>query len=63
MMCLNKILNKVNTPILTWGNPFEANGKEVIFCVTGNPGISDFYIEFAEEMHKTLNLPVIVVGE
>ncbi|XP_032528325.2 lipid droplet-associated hydrolase isoform X1 [Danaus plexippus] len=63
MMCLNKTLNKVNTPILTWGNPFEANGKEVIFCVTGNPGISDFYIEFAEEMHKTLNLPVIVVGQ
>ncbi|CAG9581663.1 unnamed protein product [Danaus chrysippus] len=63
MMRLNKTLNNVNTPILTWGNPFEANGKEVIICVTGNPGISDFYIEFAEELHKTLNLPVIVVGQ
>ncbi|KAJ0182358.1 hypothetical protein K1T71_001727 [Dendrolimus kikuchii] len=55
-------LNNIETNLLTWGNPFNCDGLDVIICVTGNPGITDFYTEFASELHTSLNLPVCVIG-
>lgn len=57
-----KCLNNVNTCLLTWENPFDCNGSDVIICITGNPGVTDFYIEFASELHRSLGLPVCVIG-
>ncbi|KAM3967803.1 lipid droplet associated hydrolase sturkopf [Aphomia sociella] len=31
-------------------------------CIPGNPGYTDFYIEFASELHESTGLPVCVVG-
>ncbi|KAJ2948087.1 hypothetical protein O0L34_g9884 [Tuta absoluta] len=55
-------LNKVSTELITWGNPFHSKVKDVIICVTGNPGVPDFYIEFGEQLHKSTGFPVCVVG-
>ncbi|KAJ8735761.1 hypothetical protein PYW07_007381 [Mythimna separata] len=55
-------LNHVQTHLITFGNPFDCDGKDVIVCITGNPGIPDFYIEFAAELHKSTGLPLCVIG-
>lgn len=57
------VLNNVQTRVLCWGNPFHTLDKDVIVCITGNPGIPDFYIEFGSELHKNTELPVCVIGE
>ncbi|KAI8438804.1 hypothetical protein MSG28_011176 [Choristoneura fumiferana] len=53
-------LNYIQTNLLTWDNPFNCKGSDVIVCISGNPGIPDFYIEFAAELHKSTGLPVCV---
>lgn len=58
-----KIINNVETSILTWGNPFDANVDDVILCIPGNPGICDFYIEFASCLHSYTSLPVCVMSK
>lgn len=63
MQSTYKTLNKVQTQLFTWGHPFDCNGSDVIICVTGNPGIPDFYIEFCTEVHKSTKLPVCIVGK
>ncbi|XP_072942074.1 lipid droplet-associated hydrolase [Epargyreus clarus] len=57
-----KVINNVPTHLITWGNPFDCNGQDVIVCITGNPGITDFYIEFGTELHELTSLPVCVIG-
>ncbi|CAH2231651.1 jg19470 [Pararge aegeria aegeria] len=54
-------LNGVQTPLITWGDPIS-NNENVIICITGNPGISDFYIEFASELFKSMSIPICVIG-
>ncbi|XP_053608964.1 lipid droplet-associated hydrolase [Plodia interpunctella] len=58
-----KTLNSVATRILTWGNPLTCAGGEVIVCISGNPGLPDFYIDFALELHKLTGLPMCVIGQ
>ncbi|KAF9794994.1 hypothetical protein SFRURICE_011125 [Spodoptera frugiperda] len=55
-------LNHIQTHVITYGDPFNCNGKDVIVCITGNPGIPDFYIEFADELHKSTGLPLCIIG-
>lgn len=54
--------NEIETHLITWGDPFNCNGADVILCVTGNPGIPDFYEEFGSVLHERTKLPVCVVG-
>lgn len=56
-------LNHIQTHVITYGDPFNCNGKDVIVCITGNPGIPDFYIEFADELHKSTGLPLCIIGK
>ncbi|XP_023935786.2 lipid droplet-associated hydrolase [Bicyclus anynana] len=56
-----KNLNKIQTPLITWGDPFT-NTENVLICITGNPGISDFYIDFGSELYKSMLMPVCVIG-
>lgn len=58
-----RILNNIQTHFITWGNPFDCNGEDVIICITGNPGFPDFYIEFASEIYKQTGLSTCVIGE
>lgn len=55
-------LNNVQSTVLSWGNPFNCNGKDVIFCITGNPGVIDFYVKFGEALFDYAKLPVCIVG-
>ncbi|CAH2102236.1 unnamed protein product [Euphydryas editha] len=59
---LCKNLNSVQTEILTWGEPFVDRKQDIIVCITGNPGVSDFYIDFASELYKNVRLPLCVIG-
>ncbi|XP_075975340.1 lipid droplet associated hydrolase sturkopf [Anticarsia gemmatalis] len=56
-------LNNVQTHLITWGDPFDCNGQDVIICITGNPGITDFYIDFGSELHRNTGLPLCVIGQ
>ncbi|XP_050357402.1 lipid droplet-associated hydrolase [Nymphalis io] len=62
MKRISKILNNVQSNILTWGNPFSDNGQDVVICITGNPGLTEFYIDFGSELYRSLQLPVCVLG-
>ncbi|XP_022130206.2 lipid droplet-associated hydrolase isoform X2 [Pieris rapae] len=58
-----KTLNGVQSSLLLWGDPFNKDVDECIICVTGNPGLVDFYSEFGQELHKKLTMPVCVIGQ
>lgn len=59
-------INSIPTHIFTWGKWIEETltEKEVVICITGNPGLPGFYTEFAGTLQKELgDLPVWVIGE
>lgn len=58
-----KIINKVQSHLITWGTPFNSKGSDVIICITGNPGITDFYQEFGANLHENTKLPVCIIGK
>lgn len=59
-------VNDVPTHIMTWGNWIEESfsKKEVVICVTGNPGLPGFYTQFMATIHEQLgsDTPVWVIG-
>lgn len=63
MKSIIKKINNVETSMLIWGEPFAANGQDVIVCFPGNPGVADFYIEFASFLHSFTSLPVCVISK
>ncbi|KXJ69269.1 hypothetical protein RP20_CCG028031 [Aedes albopictus] len=61
------VIGKVPTHILTWGKWIEeslGDHKEVVLCITGNPGLPGFYTQFLSTVHECLNkeMPVWVIG-
>lgn len=60
-------INDVPTHIMTWGNWIEESfsKKEVVICVTGNPGLPGFYPQFMATIHEQLgsDTPVWVIGK
>lgn len=62
------VIAKVPTHILTWGKWIEeslGDQKEIVLCITGNPGLPGFYTKFLSTVYECLNkeLPVWVIGE
>ncbi|KAH8408718.1 hypothetical protein KR215_011485 [Drosophila sulfurigaster] len=63
-------INNIPTHIITWGKWIEESlndTKELVICITGNPGLPGFYTEFGDALRKELgssgqNLPVWVIG-
>ncbi|KAH8234594.1 hypothetical protein KR032_000318 [Drosophila birchii] len=58
-------INSIPTHIFTWGKWIEETltEKEVVICITGNPGLPGFYTEFAGTLQRELgDLPVWVIG-
>ncbi|XP_023164862.2 lipid droplet-associated hydrolase [Drosophila hydei] len=63
-------INNIPTHIITWGKWIEESlndVKEVVVCITGNPGLPGFYTEFGGALQQELgldghNLPVWVIG-
>lgn len=58
-----KKIHNVPCRLLNWGNPFSCDGTDVILCITGNPGIIDFYYEFCSTLNERTSLPVCLVGQ
>ncbi|GBP84827.1 Lipid droplet-associated hydrolase [Eumeta japonica] len=56
-------LNNVQTQLLVWDKPFASTGKDVIICITGNPGVVDFYEEFGTALNDITKLPVCVIED
>lgn len=62
------MIGKVPTHIMTWGKWIEeslGDSKEVVICMTGNPGLPGFYTQFLSTVHECLNkeMPVWVIGQ
>ncbi|XP_050089241.1 lipid droplet-associated hydrolase [Anopheles aquasalis] len=62
------VIAKVPTHILTWGKWIEeslGDQKEIVLCITGNPGLPGFYTKFLSTVHECLNkeMPVWVIGQ
>lgn len=59
-------ITDIPTHIMTWGPWIEESftKKEVVICVTGNPGLPGFYTKFMSTIHETLgqDMPVWVIG-
>lgn len=60
-------INGVATRVLCWGQPIDesGNGKgldRVVLCVCGNPGVSEFYEKFLQEVYKELKVPVWITS-
>ncbi|XP_058454853.1 lipid droplet-associated hydrolase isoform X2 [Malaya genurostris] len=61
------IIRKVPTHIITWGKWIEeslGDCKEIVICITGNPGLPGFYTKFLSTVYECLNkeIPVWVIG-
>lgn len=60
-------INVVPTHVFTWGTKLNENftKKELILCITGNPGLPGFYTKFLSTIHEQLGgeIPVWVVGK
>lgn len=59
-------ISEVPTHIMTWGHWIEESfpKKEVVICITGNPGLPGFYSKFMSSIHDTVGteIPVWVIG-
>lgn len=59
-------VNGVATRVLCWGRPIDQDSghgpERVVLCVCGNPGITEFYEIFLQEVHRALNVPVWVLS-
>lgn len=49
---------------MTWGGWIEddLDSDSVLVCVPGNPGITDFYFYFLENLHSLIGIPIWVIN-
>ncbi|XP_015371842.1 PREDICTED: uncharacterized protein LOC107167346 [Diuraphis noxia] len=59
-------VNGVATRVLCWGQSIDQDNKHelkrVVLCVCGNPGVTEFYEKFLQEVYRVLNVPVWVLS-
>lgn len=60
-------INGVPTRVITYGRWIEESApqgapQDIVVCIPGNPGVTEFYVEFLEIIHQRLGLPVWIVG-
>lgn len=60
-------IQDIPTHIMCWGKWVEeslGDTKEIVICITGNPGLPGFYTKFLSTIHETVNkdIPVWVIG-
>lgn len=59
-------VNGVATRVLCWGKPIDEDNKHelkrLVLCVCGNPGVTEFYEKFLQEVYRILNVPVWVLS-
>ncbi|KAG4071816.1 hypothetical protein HA402_005977 [Bradysia odoriphaga] len=59
-------INSIPTHIISWAPWIEESfpKKEVVICITGNPGLPGFYTKFSKTIHEHIDpdIPVWVIG-
>lgn len=60
-------INGVPTRVITYGRWIEESVPEdappdIVVCIPGNPGVTEFYIEFLQTLHEQLRFPVWIIG-
>ncbi|XP_008472399.1 lipid droplet-associated hydrolase-like [Diaphorina citri] len=58
-------VNKVPTRILSWGkSPTQdlTGVQELFLCISGNPGVTLYYVTFLEELHNRTKVPVWMIS-
>lgn len=61
-------INNVPTKVVTWGKrldePFKYK-KQVILFITGNPGVTGYYLYFLAFMNNLIldNTPIYLIGK
>lgn len=59
-------VNGVATHVITWGGWVEdqlnADHKEIVLLITGNPGLAGYYTTFLTRLHSRLGIPVWAVS-
>lgn len=57
-------ISGIPTLVTTWGGHIgeKLDSKEIILCIPGNPGISEYYYSFLEILHNRLEIPVWIIG-
>lgn len=59
-------VNGVPTHVITWGGWVEdklnADHKEIVLLITGNPGLAGYYSAFLKKLHYRLGVPVWAVS-
>lgn len=60
-------INVVPTHVFTWGIDVDERftKKELILCITGNPGLAGFYTKFLSTIHEQLgkDIPVWILSK
>lgn len=57
------LVNDVPTRFQTWGAWVEdlEDNQNLVFVITGNPGVVDFYEQFLADLHARVKMPVWAV--
>ena len=58
------LVNHVPTHVLTWGGWIEepVEGDSVMLCITGTPGLPDFYITFLSKLYECTRMPIWIIN-
>ena len=57
------LVDDIPTKFLTWGTWVEdLKDQDVVLMISGNPGITEFYMQFLSELHTRLKMPVWAVS-
>jgi len=60
-------INNVPTKVITWGKWIEesfnpGDTRDIILCIPGNPGVTDFYVPFLQKLHELTGYSVWIIG-
>lgn len=58
------LVNSVPTHVMTWGGWIEDDfeSDSVVVCVPGNPGITDFYYYFLQNLYSFVGIPIWIIN-
>uniref|UniRef100_A0A1B6CN59 Lipid droplet-associated hydrolase n=1 Tax=Clastoptera arizonana TaxID=38151 RepID=A0A1B6CN59_9HEMI len=59
------LVNGIPTHVLTWGcwiDDPKPDGKSIILCISGNPGVTPFYKRFLCALNKQLDMPIWILS-
>jgi hypothetical protein len=57
-------VNQVPTHVITWGTWIEdpIENDSIMVCITGTPGVPDFYITFLSKLYELIKMPIWIIN-